>query len=130
MIKSKIQKMQESYKEKYEELQKIKKELRDAEYEERQALLIPLRNLTEKFHDLACTYNHTDGCGWQYEKNNWDGTQHRRWLEHVDKMVNEKAYYNKITVEMLSEIIDYIAPLKKKYPSLLYILKNIVPSSY
>ena len=45
-------------------------------------------------------HNHTDGCGWGYEKDDWEGSEHQRWLDKIEKLVDHK--FQPINVNALS----------------------------
>lgn len=43
-------------------------------------------------HDTQCRHNHTDACGWHYEKDRgdvhvWTGNSHSNWLAKADAMI-------------------------------------------
>ena len=44
----------------------------------------PDQQLARELHGMACTWNHTDGCGWYYEFKNrqddWSGHAHGEYL--------------------------------------------------
>ena len=42
-----------------------------------------LRGLAFDLHDRFCHFNHTDGCGWHYEKEDWQGNAHQYWLDRA-----------------------------------------------
>jgi len=46
--------------------------------------------LAEFLHDLCCSKNHTDGCGWEWEdskENKWNGTTHQVWLAKAKRLI-------------------------------------------
>ncbi len=56
----------------------------------REAKLTPEQRLAEKMHKAMCTWNHVDGCAWEYEfsigQPDWRGQAHARWLEKATKL--------------------------------------------
>jgi uncharacterized Fe-S cluster-containing MiaB family protein len=62
-------------------------------------------------HDLLCTWNHTDGCGWFYEfidkEHNWSGHTHGRYLGQARKVIHECKKRN-IQVEAAIEFYNII----------------------
>lgn len=77
-----------------QELERLKKE------KERQQSLTNEEYLAEWLHSKYCSHNHTDGCGWEYERN-WDGTQHKEYLK---KSKNILAL--SVDVETVKKIIE------------------------
>lgn len=63
------------------------------EEQERIASLSPDKALAESLHNLQCTWNHTDGCGWFYEVSDtypggtWNGYAHKRYLDSAKKVM-------------------------------------------
>lgn len=55
--------------------------------------LAPEYRLAEELHNVLCSINHTDGCGWFYEVSNgvpnWHGWAHARYLEKARKLLVE-----------------------------------------
>lgn len=51
--------------------------------------------LARELHEITCTHNHTDGCGWFYEVSkgidNWSGRSHRPYLERANLLIAECA---------------------------------------
>lgn len=89
----------------------------------------PLRALAERAHDLCCTYNHTDGCGWGYEKDSWSGSSHKRWLNKMENLFSDKGTYNTPAAEQIAKILDLVEQMREVHPRALYILGKI-QSSY
>jgi len=59
--------------------------------------------LAEKIHNVTCTWNHTDGCGWFYE--NWKGElrdTRKRYVEKADRVLKKVPY------EMAAKTLDNI----------------------
>lgn len=52
------------------------------------------QRLAEHLHEMKCTWNHTDGCSWHYEKNyntdrfDWTGYAHQEWLRKANNLLN------------------------------------------
>jgi hypothetical protein len=57
--------------------------------------------LAEKIHDITCSWNHTDGCSWEYE--NWTdklGGTRDRYIEKADRMLKKVPYeYAALTLD-------------------------------
>lgn len=72
----------------------------DALSEEKQLAII--------LHDLMCTWNHTDGCGWCYEfsggVHNFSGQAHKDWLEKAKELIKICAW-NHVEVEAAVDIL-------------------------
>lgn len=70
--------------ERQEELTKIEKELEALDK------MLPEEALAIVIHDITCTHNHTDGCGWFYEikKNvhDWNAATHKGYLKIANKL--------------------------------------------
>lgn len=118
------------------ELQKIAKDageaarrasedLRMAQDREREERRAPLKALVKRAHACLCRWNHTDGCGWSYEGDNWDSHAHYRWLAHYDRIINGDAY-NKptTTMEEVETIIGMAESLKPKLRTGLWLLRG------
>lgn len=45
--------------------------------------LPPVRNLATRLHDMLCTWNHTDGCGWHYDKDWGPSSARWKWQERA-----------------------------------------------
>ena len=68
----------------------LEAELRQLEDEEqRLASLTPAQEMAEALHEAWCRLNHTDGCSWGYEGNNWDESAHRSWLNKAQRILRE-----------------------------------------
>lgn len=54
--------------------------------------LTPRQRLAELIHDKQCRWNHTDGCGWFYEK--WDSVGHSKgeYLKKADAILEITNY--------------------------------------
>jgi hypothetical protein len=102
-----------------ERLQKLQIQARLEEQELEDASLKPL---AEQAHNLLCTYNHTDGCGWGYEetsKDKWSCYSHNDWLQKVRRIVSEK----RCTVTELAEILKAYAVFKKVHPNAPWVIR-------
>ena len=84
----------------FEYEQKIEKLKQEKEY---LGNLTEEQRMAEEMHELFCTANHADGCGWYYE--DWDkpGYAHKHWLEKAQKALNEG-----ITLDEMKKIHDLI----------------------
>ena len=73
-------------------LAELKEELEQAERTE------PVFILAEQLHDMLCTRNHEEDCGWYYEihnkKHNWDGNTHSRWITKAQRLQNKCVELN------------------------------------
>ena len=67
LVKIEIQKLKDEAIETQKAAQKAREKLEEAEYQPKQAELEPLKELVIKAHSILCKWNHTDGCGLQYE---------------------------------------------------------------
>lgn len=73
------------------EIAKRQQEIAELEAEKAAfAALGPDHQLALVLHDLLCTWNHTDGCGWYYEVHNgiddWGGLSHERYLKQAREL--------------------------------------------
>ena len=100
----------------------------------------PLKELAILAHSTLCAWNHTDGCGWEYEvahekgvtTHNWNAWAHDRWLKHIDKLLNSKeaeSYGRRVVVpdatpELLREILETVRTLRAKHPSALWLIQH------
>jgi hypothetical protein len=113
-----------------EDAEKQAKELRRrveaAENAERDAKLNTIKPLVKKAHDILCRWNHTDGCSWGYENDNWNGWAHARWLKHFDNIINPGKYSDKqpLSVEVIDKLLEIVVELKKIDKSALWILRD------
>jgi len=98
-----------------------------AERVEREKRLEPLKALAIRAHDTLCRWNHTDGCGWGYEKrdsvHDWNGWAHARWLRHLDEVVSGTSQHRPVSVEALTDIIEAARVMREKHPDALWILR-------
>ena len=116
----------------------LKERLRSVQAEQQQrrraaedAKLEPLRGLAARMHDLLCAWNHTDGCGWEYERvgggHNWAAYSHDRWLRHVLRMIEGTDAFSRlarpVSREALESLLEHVAPMKAAHPDALYLLR-------
>lgn len=47
------------------------------------------RRLATAMHDAECRQNHTDGCGWGWEKVDWNGREHRYYVAKVQNGIKQ-----------------------------------------
>lgn len=92
-IKAKIKALEE-------ELSKVQ------EYEQKLESGSPVA-LAELLHSKKCHWNHTDGCGWEYES--WERPGHARneYLAQAEKLLNA-ATTEKIPVKTLIKVINMV----------------------
>lgn len=113
-----------------------RREAREAHEKKKAAeRLEPLKELAILAHDVLCSWNHTDGCGWGYEvdgkDHNWSAHAHYRYLERVDELVNggQRGYQGqrvmpRTSPETLREILTMLAAIKAKHPEALWMLRH------
>jgi cell division septum initiation protein DivIVA len=70
-----------------EEIAKIQKQIEQAKKEK------PEYRVAKQLHDLACTWNHTDACGWFYEINkdgehDWNRHAHEKYLKKATMLLH------------------------------------------
>lgn len=60
----------------------------------------PREVLAVTIHKKTCRWNHTDGCGWDYEskrgaegerREDWSGSTHKEYLSRADAMISALA---------------------------------------
>jgi hypothetical protein len=117
--------------ERIEELsRKAKEALRIALDKEHAKRMEPLKALVKRAHACLCSWNHTDGCGWQYEitKNGddvWDSFSHHRWLTHYDDIINGgSSKLPAVSIQELEAIIESIELLKPKVNTAMYLFRT------
>ena len=63
-------------------------------------LMQPNYQLAEILHEKLCHWNHTDGCGWYYEK--WEGfgekSERQRYLDKANKILEGVSYKQAVHV--------------------------------
>ena len=71
----------------------------------------PDQQLAKQLHDMLCTWNHTDGCGWYYEMKNkqddWTGYAHKQYLGHARKIMHQ-CVQRKISVDTAIEVYKMV----------------------
>lgn len=95
-----------------EKIKKHKQELKDLEQQLVEAKLeSPDHRLAKELHNLLCTWNHTDGCGWFYEVKNkqddWTGHAHGVYLKKAQMLIHTCGQ-SKISVEKAIEMFKLI----------------------
>jgi hypothetical protein len=107
-------------------LRELKESLALSEQAEKDKRQDKLKPVAEKAHNAICFYNHTDGCGWGYENNNWNGFSHRMWLDRVEKILNNKESFKPITLEQLNLILDHVIAMKQINPSASWVVWTLL----
>jgi DNA repair exonuclease SbcCD ATPase subunit len=102
----------------------LQAEIEQAELEDKMKRQAPLRVAADKAHKLFCQYNHTNGCGWEYEGHDWHGREHQRWLDKIEKLVEHK--YRPINIDELIVLLDELDSLNNKYEQLKQVLFDIM----
>jgi len=71
----------------------------------------PERQLARELHNIVCTLNHGDGCGWFYEMKNqqddWTGYAHGQYLKKAN-MLTHKCKQQGQSVEQAIEMFKLI----------------------
>jgi hypothetical protein len=49
------------------------------------------QKIAEWLHKEFCCWNHTDGCSWLYEEDDWNGWAHKKYLEKARRLLNENS---------------------------------------
>lgn len=100
-LKTKKEKLQDLV----DEQKELEKEIADEESETIKKRQMEYRPLAIKAHDLFCTYNHTDGCSWEYEiiggEHMWSSDSHVRWLNKLEEAVTK----HKLTIGGIDEVL-------------------------
>ena len=122
----------EELKENLAKLNKRKRQLEEtiekAEEKEKNERQKPIRKIAIKVHDLFCAWNHTDGCGWFYENDAktedfvWQGYSHRIYLNKIEKLFQD----TQISPDILDAILDDLLKIKKIYPNLMRIIRELI----
>lgn len=98
--------IEEKIKQHKAEMAKLEKEL------ERAKLESPDHQLAKELHNMLCTWNHTDGCGWYYEFKNkeddWTGSAHGAYLKKAQMLIHT-CEQEKITVEKAISIYKMVS---------------------
>ena len=95
-----------------EQIKKQKQELKELEEKLVKAKLeSPDHQLAKELHNMLCTWNHTDGCGWFYEMKNkqddWNGSAHGTYLKKAQKLLHV-CDQEGITVERAIEMYKLV----------------------
>lgn len=68
-----------------------------------------LMELAILIHDSTCKSNHTDACGWLYEKNgdnhDWLGSSHRMYLDKAVEVSHKMLEYDN-SIDTLQKVIE------------------------
>ena len=89
------------------------------------ARLEPLKATAARAHDLLCPYNHTDGCSWGYEGDQWTGQAHNLWLRKINQLVTSTAYEKPTTtLAEVNTVLDAVEALKPKVRTALDLIRR------
>lgn len=110
-------------------LRSLRESLKASEAKTKEEKQKPMREVAEQAHDALCIHNHTDGCGWGYENDNWNGFAHQRWLDKIEKILDKTETFEPVTTEQLTEIIGLVKEMKKIHPRAMYII-HLLTSRY
>jgi len=87
--------------------------------------LIPLREIAERMHNCLCPFNHTDGCSWGYEGDNWMSSAHKEWLDKVKRLVKGDSYTKPTcSVEDMEVLVASISALQKAAPKAMRLIRK------
>jgi hypothetical protein len=90
------------------EIEETEKRLKALKKQKEDFETAPVKELAIALHKKMCRYNHTDGCGWEYEVRNnvhdWTGSSHRTWLDQAIR-IQQIADKHCVPVEVVTEII-------------------------
>jgi hypothetical protein len=126
VLKADIAHLKKRAEEARELARKLQDEFERAESAQEEARREPLKCVAERAHSLLCPYNHTDGCGWGYEKG-WLYGEHNRWLTHYSDLVNGSRYRvnePKMTLDEIGKILDAFEALQKSIPKAAYLFRH------
>lgn len=91
------------------ELERIQRDLAVLEVKDE------VKFLANTLHGSLCRYEHTEACGWFYEKSNgewdWSGWAHDRWLENAAKFTLA-CKDNGITQEQGLALAEFIKTIR------------------
>lgn len=89
------------------DLDRMQQELEDVRAAAAEKAALPEdKQLAIELHELLCHWNHTDGCGWFYEKD-WTGYAHERYLVKARAVLAD-------TKMNLDAIVTVVQALKTK----------------
>ena len=108
-----------------EQAKNLEEALAEARAEEILERQKPLRELAHRAHNLLCAYNHTDGCGYGYEGDDWTGHAHKRWLDKVEQCVAGGDKFQRSTVEEFTAFLDGVAAIRQVCPKWRYIMQEL-----
>ena len=118
MMEEEMKLLEAQLKDQQKVAQATKERLEILKIKEADAKLEPLKATAQRMHDLLCPYNHTDGCSFDYEGNNWKARSHYEWLTKVEKLVVGDSYTKARTnVTEINTILDAIEGIKKSIPT-------------
>jgi hypothetical protein len=87
------------------ELEKLQHQLDVAKSES------PEIQLAKQLHNMVCSWNHTDGCGWYYESKNgvedWNGHAHGEYLKRARILIHRCEKEN-ISVDTAIELYKFV----------------------
>ena len=94
---------------------KINSELRELKETKRQlAKMKDDQRLAIELHGILCHWNHTDGCGWEYEMDEgihqWERASHAPYLEKARKLIRF-ALKNKIKIPDLIKVYKMLGEM-------------------
>ncbi len=46
-----------------------------------------IKEVATELHELLCHWNHTDGCGWFYDKGDWSEYSRKEYLEKAEAVL-------------------------------------------
>ena len=81
-LDEKIAKLEQEKQAKSDELERLKS-LRHKINTKR----VTIEDLAGLMHSTLCRWNHTDGCGFEYEKD-WSGNVHQEWIRKAEKVAS------------------------------------------
>ena len=105
--------------------QKTRDRLESLKKKEEAERLEPLKATAQRLHDLLCPYNHTDGCSFDYEGDNWSANSHNEWLRKVERLVVGDSYTKpKTNLGEIKIILDAVEGIKKSVPTALDLIRR------
>lgn len=125
MTSKSIDDLEKEVAEKERAAQEARKALERARESEAAARMEPLKVLVKRAHDCLCRWNHTDGCSWGYEGDDWNGSAHRRWLTHYDRIINGNAHSAPVaTIDEVETIISMVEQIKPKVRTAIWLIRS------
>ena len=97
----------------YKRIAQIETEMKKLEREhkalkKRYENLTPEQRFATVLHDTLCVHNHTDGCGWEWEK--WDNVKNthakKRYLEMAHNLL-DRGFDEEQALDFISVIKGY-----------------------